>query len=165
MTPNQRRRLEALAMPTSTCIGRRREDIKEAESVITWQSLHLRLAEFLTEGEPPPRPPDDELERERAEANAAADRARVDIAKVLKTVPPRKRKLSCLECEPKKRRRDQAEALARQVSANIEAIGPVLADPRTEAKSNGENAGAASKTGQMRSHPSFHIAPTALPDA
>ena len=128
MTPNQRRRLAALAGKPESCLGCCAEDLRDAreelaelfrETSIRW-SVDNKWRAFLGQ-DPEPWPSDEELQYDRAAAQADVDRATAAIQAVMK-VPARRRKLSCPSCEAQRRGRKQCEDLVRQLQRNQRAL-------------------------------------------
>jgi hypothetical protein len=128
MTPQQRRRLEALTAAAAPCLGCHQEDLIEAEGILDSlapERVIKRQASFdrayAKAGRvPPPRASEAELERERVAFQAIADGAAAAIQKVTKTVPPRSRRTTCPHCEPRKRTRQQIEVLAARISSRVQ---------------------------------------------
>ena len=122
MTAAQRRRLEALFAAVAPCLGCVKQDLVDTESLFPDPDPdselrdcidRLRQAQGLG---PSDRPSEAEFERQRAETQARKDRLTSIQRKVLRTVPPAKRRTSCPECVVRKRDHDELTALAQRLS-------------------------------------------------
>ncbi len=138
MTADQRRRLEALFAAVAPCLGCVEQDLVDVESLFPDYSSQLRdLVDGMRQakGLPSTRPSEEELERQRIEAQAWKDRLTRVHREVLRTVPPAKRRTSCPECVVRKRHHDQITAvvdglmLARQLDKEDEERDEASEDP------------------------------------
>jgi len=116
MTRDQRRRLETLFAALAPCLGCVKQDLVDTERLFPdpdsdseWRDLIDRMRQAQGRG-PSNRPSEEELERQRAEAQALKDRLTSIQRKVLRTVPPAKRRTSCPKCVVRKRDHDQLTA-------------------------------------------------------
>ena len=120
MTADQRRRLEALFAAVAPCLGCVEQDLVDAESLFPDYNPQLRdLVDGMRQAKglgPSDRPSEEELERQRTEAQARKDRLTSIHREVLRTVPPAKRRTSCPECVVRKRDHDQRMALVERLS-------------------------------------------------
>jgi len=114
MTAAQRRRLENLFAAVAPCLGCVEQDLVDVESLFPDRGSQLRdLVDGMrqAQGLPSNRPSEEELERQRIEAQAWKDHLTSVHREVLRTIPPAKRRTSCPECVVRKRDHDEITAL------------------------------------------------------
>jgi len=139
MTAAQRRRLEALFAAVAPCLGCVTQDLVDTELLFPDPDSELRdCIDRLRQAQglgPSDRPSEADFERQRAETQARKDRLTSIQRKVLRTVPPAKRRTSCPKCVVRKRDHDQLTAfvenrsLARQQRKEDEEFMAASEDP------------------------------------